>query len=77
MKLIEGKLYETTVYKSEYPDCDIEVIHSSIKPSDDWYFVTSKQIELAKKLRESNYLLNKELTEVLNTMISPNLASAI
>jgi hypothetical protein len=52
MILIEGKLFESKIFESKYPDCNVEIILSPIRPGLGYAEITSEQIDKFQKLLE-------------------------
>jgi hypothetical protein len=71
MILIEDKLFETKIIKSDYPGCDIEVVYAPYKPSEEYYKASQHQIDLLKKILEDSYILCERLKKSIENMIPP------
>lgn len=71
MKLVEGKLYETKIWPSQYPGCEIEVLYAPVDQVGDYYKVSEKQIYLLQSILESCYVQCTRLDEIIESMTPP------
>jgi GTP-binding protein EngB required for normal cell division len=71
MVLIEGKLYESKVLESKYPDCELEMVYSPDRPGSEYTNVPENIALKWQKLLERIHEDNIQIKKLIELMIPP------